>query len=48
METSSPLRYDLNQISYDDTVGVTNRFKGSYLIDKVSDELWREVHNTVQ
>ena len=43
-----PLRYDLNQIPYDYTVEVRNRFKGLGLIDRVSDELWMEVHDTVQ
>ena len=40
--------YDLNQIPYDYTVEVTNRFKGLDLIDKVPEELWTEVDNTVQ
>ena len=51
-----PFRYDLNQIPYDYTVEVRNRFKGldlidkapDELIDKVPDELWMEVHNTEQ
>ena len=43
-----PFGYDLNQIPYDYTVEVTNRFKGLYLIDRVPDELWMEVHDTVQ
>ena len=43
-----PLRYDLNQIPYDYTVGVRNRFKGLDLIDRVPDELWTEVHDVVQ
>ena len=47
-KTTRPFRYDLNQIPYDYTVGVRNRFKGLDLIDRVSDELWTEVHNTVQ
>ena len=47
-KTIRPLRYDLNQISYDYTVEVTNRFKGLNLIDRVPEELWTEVHNTVQ
>ena len=38
-----PLRYDLNQIPYDYTVEVRNRFKGLDLIDRVPDELWSEV-----
>ena len=41
-------KYDLNQISYDYTVEVRNRFKGLDLIDIVPDELWMEVHNIVQ
>ena len=40
--------YDLNQIPYDYTEEVTNRFKGLYLIDRVPEELWTEVHNVVQ
>ena len=47
-ETTGPFRYDLNQITYDYTVEVRNRFKGLDLIDRVSDELWTEVHNIVQ
>ena len=42
------LRYDLNQIPYDYTVQVRNRFKGLDLIDRVPDELWMEVHDIVQ
>ena len=41
-------RYDLNQIPYNYTVEVTNRFRGLDLIDRVSEELWMEVHNIVQ
>ena len=41
-------RYDLNQIPYDYTVKVTNRFKELDLIDRVPEELWMEVHNIVQ
>ena len=41
-------KYDLNQISYDYTVEVTNRFKGLYLIVRVPEEVWTEVHNIVQ
>ena len=48
METTSPFRYDLNQIPYDYTVEVRNRFKGQDLIDRVPDELWNEVHDIVQ
>ena len=47
-KTTSSFRYDLNQISYNYTVEVTNRFKGLDLIDSVPDELRAEVHNTVQ
>ena len=39
---------DLSQISYDYTVEVTNRFKGLVLIDRVPEQLWMEVHNTIQ
>ena len=48
MKTTRPFRYDLNQIPYDYTVEVTNRFKGLVLIDKVPEELWTEVHDIVQ
>jgi len=47
-ETIRPFRYDLNQIPYDYTVEVTNRFKGFDLIDRVPEELWMEVHDLVQ
>ena len=47
-ETTRPLRYDLNQIPYDYTVEVRNRLKGLDLIDRVPDELWAEVRDTVQ
>ena len=43
-----PFRYDLNQIPYDYTVEVRNRFKGLDLTDRVSEELCTEVHDTVQ
>ena len=43
-----PFRYNLNQIPYEYTVEVRNRFKGLDLIDTVPDELWTEVHNIVQ
>ena len=46
-KTTRPFRYDLNQIPYDYTVEVKNRYKGLDLIDRVPDELWREVHDTV-
>ena len=47
-KTARPFRYDLNKIPYDDTVEVTNRFKGLDLIDRMPDELWNEVRNIVQ
>ena len=49
-KTTRPFRYDLNQILYDYTVEVRNRFKGLDLIDRVPDELylWTEVHDIVQ
>ena len=47
-KTTKPFRYDLSQIPYDYTVNVRNRFKGLDLIDRVPDELWTEVHDTVQ
>ena len=47
-KTTRPFRYDLNQIPYDYTVEVTNRFKGFNLVDRVPEELWMEVHNIVQ
>ena len=47
-KTTRPFRYDLNQIPYDYTVEVKNRFKGLDLIDSVSDELWVEVHDVIQ
>ena len=47
-KTTRPFRYELNQIPYDYTVEVRNRFKGLDLIDRVPDELWMEVHDTVQ
>ena len=47
-KTSKPFRYDLNQIPYDYTVEVTNRFKGLDLIDGVPDEPRMEVHDFVQ
>ena len=46
-KTMRPFRYDLNQITYDYTVEVRNRFKGLDLIDRVPDELWNEVHDIV-
>ena len=47
-KTTRPFRYDLNQIPYDYTVEVTNRFRGLDLIDKVPEELWTEVRDIVQ
>ena len=47
-KTTRPFRYDLNQIPYVYTVEVRNRFKGLDLIDRVPDELWMEVRDTVQ
>ena len=48
-KTTGPFKYDLNQIPYDYyAVEVRNRFKGLDLIDRVPDELWMEVHDTVQ
>ena len=47
-KTTRPLRYDLNQIPYDCTVEVTNRFKGLDLIDRVPEELWTEVCDVIQ
>ena len=46
-KTTRPFRYDLNQIPYDYTVEVRNRFMGLDLIDRVPDELWMEVHDIV-
>ena len=47
-KATRPLRYDLNQIPYDYTVEVKNRFKGLDLIDRVPEELWTKVCNTMQ
>ena len=47
-KTARPFRKDLNQIPYDYTVEVRNRFKGLDLVDRVPDELWNEVPDTVQ
>ena len=46
-KTTRTFRYDLNQILYNYTVEVTNRFKGTDLIDQVPEELWTEVHDIV-
>ena len=47
-KTTRPFRYDPNQIPYNYTVAVTNRFKGLDLIDRVPEELWTEVRDIVQ
>ena len=47
-KATRPFRYDLNQIPYDYTVEVRNRFKGLDPIDRVPEELWMEVHDIVQ
>ena len=47
-KNARPFRYDLNQIPYDYTVEVRNRFKELGLIDRLPDELWTEVHDIVQ
>ena len=47
-KTTRPLRHELNQIPYDYTVEVRNRFKALDLIEKMPDELWRELHDIVQ
>ena len=47
-KTTTPFRYDLNQIPYDYTVEVRNRFKGQDLIHRVPDALWKEVCDIVQ
>ena len=47
-KTTRPFRYDQNQIPYDYTVEMRNRFKGLDLIDRVPDELWTEAHDIVQ
>ena len=47
-KTTRPFRYDLNQITYDHTVEMRNRFKGLDLIDRELDELWMEVRDIVQ
>ena len=46
--TTRPFTYEPNQIPYDYTVEVINRFKGLELLDRVPEGLWMEVHNTVQ
>ena len=47
-KTTRPFRHDLNQIHYHYTVEGTDRFKGLDLLDRVPEELWAEIHNTVQ
>ena len=47
-KTTTPFRYDVNQISYDYTEEVTNRFNGLDLIDSVTEELWTEIRDIVQ
>ena len=47
-KNNRPFRYDLNQIPYDYTVEVRNGIKGLDLIDRMPDELWREIHDIVQ
>ena len=47
-KNTRPFRYDLNQIPYDYTVEMRNRFKGLDLIDRVPDELWTEIRDIVQ
>ena len=47
-KTTRPFRFVLNQIPYNYTVEVRNRFKGLVLIDRVPDELWTDVHDIVQ
>ena len=47
-KTTRPFKYDLNQIPYDYTVEVINRFKGLDLINRVPEEQWMEVHDIVQ
>ena len=47
-KTTRPFKHDLNQIPYDNTVEVRNRFKGLDLIHRVPEELWTEVHDIVQ
>ena len=47
-KTTTPFRYDVNQIPYDYTVEVRNRFKGLDLVETVPEELWTEVHDIVQ
>ena len=47
-KTTRPFRYDVNQIPYNYTVEVTNKFKGLDVIDRVPEELWTQVHDLLQ
>ena len=47
-KSNRPFRYDLNKLSYDYIVEVTNRFNGLNLVDRVPEELWTGVHNIVR
>ena len=47
-KTTRPARYNLNQIPYEYALAVTNRFKGLELVNRMSEELWVEVRNTLQ
>ena len=47
-KTTRPLRYNLNQIPYKYTVEVTNRFKGFDLVERVPEELWKDIHSSIQ
>ena len=47
-KSTRPFRYDLNQIPYDYTVEVMNRFRGLGLVDRMPEEQWTEVHNIIQ
>ena len=47
-ETTGPFRYDLNQIPFDYTVEVKNRFKEFDLVERVPEELWKDIHNIIQ
>ena len=47
-KNTRPFRYDINQILYNSTVEVRNRFKGLDLVDRVPKELWTEVHDVIQ
>ena len=47
-KTTRPFMYDLNQITYNYTVEMTNTYKGLDLVDRVPEELWMDVHNIVQ